>query len=323
MIDLKVPPQHPVRPQNLVPPPGFVSPDQFYAPTRAAEDVQFESKVSTGQSDLKHKLEKKETELQLVLHEKKALENDFFKLEQAHKVLNQENRNLQKKHEKICSDVKVLRGEKALLTQEKSSLSVALKTAQKDLKDNSAELNKKLVEYKVVVEKLQLFKNTKIAEEKHLAKKSRKKLLENKKKTTIEDAQLNDSSFDSKEDIKYISNVPVSNMFSTLQTDETKHVDENQNSNEKSGVGSISEEKDKLEEPSEKTSMEELSIDPTLVKTTMKPQQTNRILPEPARSTQNQETKSLKELMIQLHREMRESSLSYLEAMRNQENNPS
>ena len=73
-----VPPQHPVHPQNLVPPPGFASPDQFYAPTRAAEDVQFESKVSTGQSDLKHELEKKETELQLVLHEKKALENDFF-----------------------------------------------------------------------------------------------------------------------------------------------------------------------------------------------------------------------------------------------------
>ena len=91
------------------------------------------------------------------------------------------------------------------------------------------------MEYKVAVEKLQLYKHTKTAEEKRLAKKSMKKLLENKKKVVIEDDQQNDTFCEGnfQDETKYLSNIPVYNVFGTLKTDATEHVDENLNINEK------------------------------------------------------------------------------------------
>ena len=61
---------------------------------------------------------------------------------------------MQIKHEEICSVVKALKDDKEVLTQETNSHSVDLKAAKKDLKDNSANLNMTLMEYKAAIEKL-------------------------------------------------------------------------------------------------------------------------------------------------------------------------
>ena len=123
-----------------------------------------------------------------------------------------------------------------------------MKSARKDLKDNCAILNKKLLDSKVAVEQLQSYKATKIAEEKHLARKSKKKLLKGVKKYRIEDTKQNNTCSDdkTKEETKYIPNIPVSNLFNTLETDATKHVDENLNFDE--GVERTSEKENKIEE---------------------------------------------------------------------------
>ena len=63
----------------------------------------------------------------------------------------QENKHLQLKYEKVYSDVKALKTDKELLEKEPRRLSVALKTAKKDLKDNTENLNKKVMNYKVEI----------------------------------------------------------------------------------------------------------------------------------------------------------------------------
>ena len=73
-------------------------------------------------TDLEKKLDEIKTELQAVLNDKKALKHDYFKLEKAHRALDQANRTLQIKHEKVCSDVKTLKGEKELLTKKLRAL---------------------------------------------------------------------------------------------------------------------------------------------------------------------------------------------------------
>ena len=78
-----------------------------------------------------------------------------------------------------------MKADKEVLETGTRSLSVALVTAKKDLEDNVGNFNTELKKYKVEVEKLQEYKNTKKSQEKQVAQKAKKKLLKNEKKATI------------------------------------------------------------------------------------------------------------------------------------------
>ena len=65
--------------------------------------------------------------------------------------------------------MKALKDDKEVLEKGTRSLSVALVTAKKDLEDNVGNFNKKLAKYKVDVQKLQEYKDTKTSQEKQLA----------------------------------------------------------------------------------------------------------------------------------------------------------
>ena len=93
----------------------------------------------------------------------------MFNLEKDHRTLKHENKCLQLKHEKVCSDANALKADKEVLEKGTRSFSVALVTAQKDLEDNVGNFNKKLAKYKVDVKKLQEYKDTKTSQEKQLA----------------------------------------------------------------------------------------------------------------------------------------------------------
>ena len=111
-------------------------------------------------------------------------------------AISEEKRQLQIKHEKVCSDVKNLKQENADLRKDLGSTQVALKSARKGSQEISKEFEKDILVLNKKVESLQEYKTTKTDEEKELkqklkkAEKKMKKLDEKEAKLKVETEQL-------------------------------------------------------------------------------------------------------------------------------------
>ena len=100
-----------------------------------------ETPDQTQDSDLLCQIDSLKGELEDALHQKKEASKGLLELHQAHRKLWKENKELLKRHEHVCLQLKVLKDEKESIVKERNSLSVALNpatnilnTAQKGLK---------------------------------------------------------------------------------------------------------------------------------------------------------------------------------------------
>ena len=95
-------------------------------------------------------------------------------------------KSLELKHERTCHESKVVRDHKADLEKEVNSIKVALKTAQKDLKDTNYKSEKKIKTLEDNIEELNEDKATKLLEGKEIKNKMKKA---NKKFKMIEEKE--------------------------------------------------------------------------------------------------------------------------------------
>ena len=98
--------------------------------------------------------------------EKDDLEKEVVTCELKQKKLKKECSEIQSKHEKVCHDLKAIKSENEVITKQcNAAFSVALKSYKKDLKDGLEIFEEKLNIYKVENDKLNIFKNEKVFEE--------------------------------------------------------------------------------------------------------------------------------------------------------------
>ena len=101
------------------------------------------------------------------------------------KTFAEEKRKLQIKHERICAESKSLKSDKENLEKELKHTNVALKSARKEIKDQSHDYQRKIEAFENRVKDLLEYKTSKASEEKDLRnklKKVEKKLREVKEK---------------------------------------------------------------------------------------------------------------------------------------------
>ena len=132
-------------------------------------------------SELLHQIELLKDRLKDAMHEKDEACEDLLKLDQAHRKLAKENKDLLKKHEQICSELKLVKSEKDNITKENNTLSVALTTSKHNIKTNHEQFEKERQRVQIELENLNKFKIEKDAEEKK-NKKAEKKSRQREKK---------------------------------------------------------------------------------------------------------------------------------------------
>ena len=109
---------------------------------------------------------------------------DLLKLDQAHRKLAKENKELLKKHEQLCTEMKIVKGEKEQLSRENNALSVALKASKKDLKENLETFEKERKGLQIELVNLNKFKVEKEAEQKKIKKAEKINRQRDKKQNT-------------------------------------------------------------------------------------------------------------------------------------------
>jgi hypothetical protein len=117
----------------------------------------------------------------------------LLELDQAHRKLWKENKELLNRHEHVCLELKVLKDEKESIVKERNSLSVALKSSNKDLEHSIEGFEKEAKFYKIELEKLTKFKAERDAELKAIKKaekKSRQRLIKEAIEKTKEEVDL-------------------------------------------------------------------------------------------------------------------------------------
>ena len=134
--------------------------------TIEAKDIKI-ADMSNRVHDLTNKLEISESKIEFAARDDSMAE-----------AVSEEKRQLQIKHEKVCSDIKHLKQENADLRKDLGSTNVALKAARKQVQEESKKSEKDMLVLNTNVENLQHYKNLKIAEEKE----SRQKIKKVKKK---------------------------------------------------------------------------------------------------------------------------------------------
>ena len=121
---------------------------------------------------------------------KKENSLQLFELDQAHRKLLKDNKELLKKHEQVCSELRVAKDDKEKIAKESSSLSVALKNSKKTMEESLESFRKETQSYRVKLEKLNLFKLEREAELKASRKAEKKKRQKDKKKSISAVADL-------------------------------------------------------------------------------------------------------------------------------------
>ena len=102
------------------------------------------------------------------------------------KAFNDENKSIQSKHEKLCADHKILKGENVDLMKDLNALNVALKSCKKEGNDTAHKNQKKVENLEAKLKEHVQFKITKESEEKDLRAKTKKL---NKKLKTIQEKE--------------------------------------------------------------------------------------------------------------------------------------
>ena len=125
-------------------------------------------------SESLHQIDLLKSKLEDALKDKDDACTDLLKLDQAHRKLSKENKDLLKKHEQICSELKLVKSEKDNSTRENNTLYVALTTSKHNIKTNHEQFEKERQRVQIELENLNKFKIEKDAEEKKNKKAERK-----------------------------------------------------------------------------------------------------------------------------------------------------
>ena len=148
----------PIQPA-VVPPPGFPFPahaaqHMAHAPPEVVEHQQHVSKQAQSQShvpdatselnrqlkhaneDLKIHHQNVKSEFEEAAKTTQELEHDIVHLETTTKALKSDHKSLQLRHEKVCADLRSVKHERDHFLTENNQLSVALKSAKRDLKNS-------------------------------------------------------------------------------------------------------------------------------------------------------------------------------------------
>ena len=140
----------------------------FLEQANEALKLDYEAEVNESESLKKHVAELK-VNFQKLFEQKKELEAEFeVKVHKKVKAVNDEKRNLQLKHEKVCAEIKCLKRENEDLKKDFNQLKVALKSSKKETKDLAYKSEKKLEELEAKTKDLLEYKIKKLAEEKDI-----------------------------------------------------------------------------------------------------------------------------------------------------------
>jgi hypothetical protein len=179
------------------------------------------SSESSTPQNLDHQISQLKQILEIVKNEKEELEKENISLNRFNKKLTKDATDLQRKHEKVCVDIKIFKSDKDSILKELNVKSVALASAKKEVKDLKNISDEKVKKFEVEIVKLQEFKEEKEAEDRK-AKKALKKSKQKEKKKS--EAKESSGSLDETDDPKDLSeagsipNVTVKNKFEDLQS---------------------------------------------------------------------------------------------------------
>ena len=109
-------------------------------------------------SKLNQRLEALQTKHDDTLEDKVKVSSEILELDQNHRKLSKENKELQKKLEQVCHELKAVKLEKANVLKEKNALSVALQTCKKTLECSQQKFEKERNVLKNDLEKLNIYK---------------------------------------------------------------------------------------------------------------------------------------------------------------------
>ena len=161
--------------------------------------------------DLKKELENSHNAEKVSLEALNAKENSFKKL----KAESAQNGT---KYERACQEIKRLKVEIDSIKKDKNALSVAVKTAKKETKDQAKRADLKIGDYEKKIFELMEYKEEKTAEERNLKLKQRKELKKAKKKhaKNVQEENLVDDIEDHEVEKDLNENIPVFNHFEVL-----------------------------------------------------------------------------------------------------------
>ena len=149
--------------------------------------------------------------------DKENLEKDYNSLDKSHKKLVKVLRELQIKHEKICSNLKDFKNENNQISTEYNAISVALVTSRKSMQDHLKLCSQEKGDLKKEIVKLRVFKNEKDAEERK-AKKVEKKTRQKNKREILKKQSFEVHTVEGLEaTLEIHSTVDSSNNFEILQ----------------------------------------------------------------------------------------------------------
>jgi hypothetical protein len=131
-------------------------------------------KMTLRNSESLHQIDLLKYKLVDALKDKDDACTDLLKLDQAHRKLAKENKELLKKHELFCTEMKIVKSEKEQLSRENNSLSVVLKASKKGLKENLKTFEKEKKGLQIELMNLNKFKVEKEAEQKKIKRAEKK-----------------------------------------------------------------------------------------------------------------------------------------------------
>ena len=150
------------------------------------------SSESSASQNLINQISQLKQTLEIVNNEKEELEKENISLNRLNKKLAKDAADLQRKHEKVCEEIKIFKSDKDSILKDLNVKSVALTSAKKDLKDLKNISDEKLKKFEVKIVKLQEFKEGKEAEDRKARKALKKARQKERKKSEIKDSSLNE-----------------------------------------------------------------------------------------------------------------------------------
>ena len=131
--------------------------------------------------------QKVEDEFKDALEKLNTIENNNRNI----KTLETENKHLKEKYDHKVLEVKQLKSDLENVSKDKNSLSVALKSAKADVKDQSKQFDKKKLELENKIVELSEYRRLKLAEEREVKLKNKKELKKERQKEKRELQQTN------------------------------------------------------------------------------------------------------------------------------------
>ena len=200
--------------------PNFQNCDPHEKPTETSSTPSSASSTHQNQNLVNQISQLKQT-LEIVNCAKEELEKENISLSKLTKKLTKDATDLQRKHEKVCEDIKIFKSDKDSILKELNVKSVALASAKKELKDLKNISDEKVKKFEVELVKLQVFKEETETEDREarraLKKAKQKERKKSKAKESMESLNETDEPKESSE-AGSVPNVTVKNKFENLES---------------------------------------------------------------------------------------------------------